>query len=211
MNKVEVLCRMNRFMMEMFSRQTIAELQQHTLFKLMLPVFNSFLELNVRKEIEKDRQVIQRAAELYRSGRTPADEDLRELLQQSKTIDQTFLQDASVFPIAIHIDYADIESVRKQRIEYLLRESHRIMTQWASSARITAAIATLYDSHEFNAIVYDILHLYSLETRQLSRSVRIPSVMFIARDRLTQTVSTSMEVVAKKLAADLTSRIYRHE
>ena len=210
MNKTNVLCRMNRFMMEAFSRQTIAELQQHTLFKLMLPVFNTFLQLNVSKEIEKDCQVIQRAAELYQSGHTPADDDVRELLQQSKTIDQTFLRDVSAFPIAIHIDYADIEKVRQQRIECLLRESHRIMTQWSGTPRITLAITSLYDHHEFNAIVYDILHLYSLETQQLSRSVRMPSLLFIARDALTQTVSITMETVVKRLAAEVTERVYRH-
>ena len=92
-----------------------------------------------------------------------------------------------------------------------MRASHRIITQWASTAQITATIAALYDRHEFNAILYDILHLYSLETRLLSRSVRIPSVLFVARDALTQTVSATMQAAAKSLAAEMSGRIYRHE
>lgn len=209
MNKADLLCNMNRFMMEEFSRRTIADLQQHTLFKLVLPAFNSFLELNVRKEVAKDRQVILRAAELYQSGTTPVDADVRGLLQQAKEIDQTFLRQISLFPININIDYAAIEKVRQQRVQCLLHESHRIITQWASTAQITAAITTLYDRHEFNAILYDMLHLYSLETRLLSRSVRIPAVLFVARDALTKTVSATMQAVAKSLAAEMSGRIYR--
>jgi len=208
-NKAGLLCNMNQFMMEEFSRRTITGLQQHTLFKLMLPAFNSFLEMNVRKEVEKDRQVILRAAALYQSGTTPTDEDVRGLLQQAKAIDQDFLRQISVFPITVNIDYAGIEKVRQQRVQRLLNESHRILTQWASTAQLTAAIAALYDRDEFNVILYDILNLYSHETRLLSHSVRIPSLLFVARDALTQKVSATMQTVAKSLAKEMSGRLYR--
>lgn len=196
-------------MMEEFSRRTIAGLQQHTLFRVMLPVFNSFLELNVRKEVEKDRQVIMRAEELYQSGTTPGDQDVRGLLQQAKEVDRVFLQQVSIFPIAIKIDYAEIEKVRHQRVGHLLHESHRILSRWENARKFRTVIAELYDAHEFNAILYDILKLYSVETRALSNSVRLPAVMFVARDSLTKTVSTTMQDTAKSLAAQITGRIFR--
>lgn len=209
MDKTAVLCRMNRLMMEEFSRRTIAGLQRHTLFRVMLPIFNSFLELNVRKEVEKDRQVIMRAEELYLSGTTPGDQDVRGLLQQAKEVDRAFLQQVSIFPIAIKIDYAEIEKVRHLRVGHLLHESHRILSQWANSRKFTTTISELYDADEFNAILYDILRLYSVETESLSHSVRLPAVMFVARNSLTRTVSTTMQDAAKSLAAQITGRIYR--
>ncbi len=208
MNKVDVLCHMNQSMMEAFSQQTITKLQEHTLFKLALPVFNSFLELNVRKEVDKDSRVIRCAAKLYQAGSTPTDQDVHELLRRAKEIDQTFLQNISTLPITINLNYAQIEKVRQQRMQILLHESYRVFTEYSNAPKITLALTAIYEKHEFKALLYDILHLYSLETRLLSRSVKMPSVMFVARDALTQTVFATMQSVAKSLVAHMYERVY---
>jgi hypothetical protein len=200
---------MNRYMMDEFSRRTVAALKQHTLFKVTLPVFQSFLELNVRKEVEKDCQVITRAATLCQTGARPGDGDVRKLLQQSREIDQTFLQEITVFPITINIDYVAIEKTRQQRIRCLLLASHRIFTQWEFTPQISAVITDLHDYQELSELLYSILCLYCIEAKMLSRSVRIPSAFSFARNKLTEIFSNTMHTVAKDLSTELADRIHR--
>ena len=114
---------MNRFMLQAFSQRTVEGLKSHTLFRLALPPFQSFLDINLSKEVEKDRSVITRAFELHQSAIQPGPDHIATLLQEARKIDQTFLRKATVFPIDIQIQYQDIEQYRQQRIELLLQTS----------------------------------------------------------------------------------------
>ncbi|MGA9033752.1 MAG: hypothetical protein WB402_14650 [Sulfuricaulis sp.] len=203
MDKVRVLCAMSGAMMQEFSTRTAARLGDYTLFKLLLPAFRAFLDINVRKEIEKDRLVIMRA------GSAPQEADIQRLLQQAREIDQKFLQQAAVFPVNIHIEYRDIEEFRRRRIERLLELAGRLLAQWETTPRFRAAVAHLYSRAEFESLLREILELYSAETKMLSRSVHIPQIFNFARDSLSETVHTVMVSVAKGLAAELTRKVYR--
>jgi hypothetical protein len=196
-------------MMQEFSARTIRRLEDHSLFKLLLPVFRSFLEINVRKEIEKDRLAIMRAAETQRAGGTPGPADVEALLQQAREIDQRFLREAAVFPVNIRIEYRDIESFRRRRVEMLLAATHALFTRWEVTPRFRAAVAARYTRAEFEAQLREIMQLYGAETRALSRSVRIPSIFNIARDSISDTVYSVMASVAADLAGELTRKVYR--
>jgi hypothetical protein len=196
-------------MMQEFSARTIRRLEDHSLFKLLLPVFRSFLEINVRKEIEKDRLAIMRAAETQRAGGTPGPADVEALLQQAREIDQRFLREAAVFPVNIRIEYRDIESFRRRRVEMLLAATHALFTRWEVTPRFRAAVAARYTRAEFEAQLREIMQLYGAETRALSRSVRIPSIFNIARDSISDTVYSVMASVAADLAGELARKVYR--
>ena len=209
MDKVRVLCAMSGAMMQEFSTRTAARLGDYTLFKLLLPAFRAFLDINVRKEIEKDRLVILRAAAVLHVGSAPQEADIQRLLQQAREIDQKFLQQAAVFPVNIHIEYRDIEAFRRRRIERLLELAGRLLAQWETTPRFRAAAAQLYSRAEFESLLRDILELYSAETKMLSRSVQIPQIFNFARDSLSETVHSVMVSVAKGLAGELTHKVYR--
>jgi hypothetical protein len=196
-------------MMQEFSARTIRRLEDHSLFKLLLPVFRSFLEINVRKEIEKDRLAIMRAAETQRAGGTPGPADVEALLQQAREIDQRFLREAAVFPVNIRIEYRDIESFRRRRVEMLLAAAHALFARWEVTPRFRAAVAARYTRAEFEAQLREIMQLYGAETRALSRSVRIPSIFNIARDSISDTVYSVMASVAADLAGELARKVYR--
>jgi hypothetical protein len=206
-DKVRLLSAMSGAMMQEFSARTAARLADYTLFKLLLPVFRAFLDINVRKEIEKDRLVIACAAQ--RAGSAPTEADIQRLLQQARAIDQKFLQQAAVFPVSIHIEYRDIEQIRRRRIERLLEAAGGLFAQWAQTPRFRAAVAQLYSRAEFESLLREILELYSVETKMLSRSVNIPQIFHIARDSLSDTVHTVMVSVAQGLAGELTRKVYR--
>jgi hypothetical protein len=196
-------------MMQEFSTRTAARLGDYTLFKLLLPAFRAFLDINVKKEIEKDCLVILRAADAQRAGSAPQEADIQRLLQQAREIDQKFLQQAAVFPVNIHIEYRDIEEFRRRRIERLLELAGRLLAQWEVTSRFRAVVAHLYSRAEFESLLREILELYSAETKMLSRSVHIPQIFNFARDSLSETVHSVMVSVAKGLAAELTLKVYR--
>jgi len=68
---------------------------------------------------------------------------------------------------------------------------------------------TLYNEAQFRDLLHDILRLYATETRMLSRSVRIPHLLTVARNAVTQTVGNVMEQEAGALAKSLTHTVYR--
>ena len=209
MDKVRVLCAMSGAMMQEFSTRTAARLGDYTLFKLLLPAFRAFLDINVRKEIEKDRLVILRAAAARHAGSAVQEADIERLLQQAREIDRKFLQQAAVFPVDIHIEYRDIEAFRLRRIERLLELAGRLLAQWEVTPRFRTVVAHLYSRAEFESRLREILELYSAETRMLSRSVHIPQILIFARDSLSETVHTVMDSVARGLATELTRKVYR--
>jgi hypothetical protein len=200
---------MDTAMMREFSARTIRRLESHTLFGLLLPVFRSFFEINVRKEIEKDRLAILHAAATWRAGGAPGPADVEALLQQAREIDQRFLRDAAVFPVNIRIEYRDIDSFRRRRVEMLLAASHALFARWQATPRFRAAVAAQYKRGEFEALLREIMQLYGAETRALSRSVRIPSIFNLARDSISDTVNSVMTGVATDLAGELTRKVYR--
>lgn len=209
MNKANVLCTMNRVMMESFSQRTVEGLKEHTLFRLALPPFQSFLDINVEKEVDKDRRVIVQAAKLYQSGTTPDPNHVDSLLHEAREIDKTFVRKAAVFPINIQIQYQDIEHYRKQRIELLLQSSYRILGQWQDMLSFRAAVNELYSEAQFRELLHGLLRLYAMETRMLSRSIRIPRLLGMARDSVMQTITKIMQQEAESLANLLTHTVYR--
>lgn len=209
MDRLGVLCAMDRQMMQAFSQRTAAGLARHSLFGLLLPAFQSFLDINVRKEIEKDRRILATAAAALKAGRTPDATDAQRLLREARDIDQAFLRQAAIFPVAINIHYGDIEPTRLKRIERLLDLSYRLLAPWQNTPRFRVAAATAYTREQFHSALHEILRLYALETKMLSNSVRIPQLFTLARDKLTGTIYSVMETTADELASELTRKVYR--
>lgn len=200
---------MDRVMMEAFSQRTVEGLKGYSLFRLALPTFQSFLDINVGKEVEKDRKVIVQAASAHQSGVRPGPDHVAVLLKEAREIDQTFVRKATVFPIDIKIGYQVIEHYRRQRIELLLQASYSILAQWQDVRPFRKAVNELYNKAEFQDLLHDILRLYAMETQMLSHSVRIPRLLALARDTVTQTITNIMEQEAEALAKSLAQTVYK--
>ncbi len=197
-------------MMRTFSERTSKALQAHTLFRIMLPPFQSFLDVNVRKEIEKDRFVITTAYDALSAG-TAADEiPIPPLLYAAREIDRKFLQQAATLPVTIDIRYEEIEQIRQQRMERLLHAVYRIFNAWNATPRIRVAVANCYTRDQFLHCLGEILHLYNQETRILSHSVHLPRMVGMARDKISDTVYSVMETTAQRLARELAQTVYRY-
>ncbi|MBI1424188.1 MAG: hypothetical protein GC149_12020 [Gammaproteobacteria bacterium] len=208
MNRVSLLCALDRYMLSEFCQRSAQSLNQRKLFRLMLGPLRRFLESNVQKEIEKDRQVILRAASLVQADRFPTGQDVQYLLKLARDIDRGFLEQTSHLPVDIAIPYQDIEPIRQQRMQIILNESHQLLRDWRLHHGLRRTFAAVYTAPQFAKLMFDVLHLYSLETKELSQSVRLPGIIAFARDSMTQTVYMVMESVARQLAQELTIRIY---
>lgn len=196
-------------MMRSFSDRTCDALKDHAFFRLLLPPFQSFLDTNVKKEEEKDLFVISTAYRARQEGIPLEEIPIAPLLQEARKIDQKFLQQASMLPITINIQYGDIEQIRRQRMEQLLSAAYRLFQQWEGTPRVRTAFAHLYSREEFSELLRGILHLYIQETIILSHSVRLPRLIGMARDKVSDTVYSVMENVSQRLVTDLTRIMYR--
>ncbi|MEW7986386.1 MAG: hypothetical protein AB2805_04295 [Candidatus Thiodiazotropha sp.] len=196
-------------MMETFSQRTAEGLRNYRLFRLALPPFPSFLDINVEKEVEKDRMVIFGAAEAHSSGTELDPNQVSALLQRAREIDQTFVRKAAVFPIDIRIQYQDIEHYRQQRFELLSETSYRIFDHWQDVPSFRTVAKELFSESQFSGLLHRLLSLYSIETHMLSRSIRLPNLLTMARDSVTQTISNVMENEAYTLSKSLAHTVYR--
>lgn len=196
-------------MMQTFGARVVEDLKDYTLFKLLLPAFRSFIVLDIKKEVEKNRLVISSAAAAHRAGRSPDDADTRQLLEQAREIDHAFLRETAVFPIAIDIRYRDVEPIRRERIERHIAAVYRLLVQWDVTPRFRAAVAAIYNRDQFADLLRGILGLYALETKLLSASVDMPWVFTGARDSLADTIYAVMERAAVQLASELADHVYR--
>ena len=196
-------------MMREFSTRTIAGLRHHKTFKLILPAFSSFLEVNVNKEIEKDKRIILQAAELKSRGIVPATEHIDALLRTSREIDTNFLRDISSLAASIDIRYDEIEQFRRSRVEKLLDAVYGILIEWDSVRSIRSAIKSRYEHESLKLFLNGIFSLYIHETRTLSASVKIPRRLIFAREALIGKVGTIMEQVAGQLAVELAGVVFR--
>ena len=209
MDRAGALAALNRRILEVYSRRTTSALRAALPLRIALPHLEPVLALNVAKEARKDALVIRCAAAAQAAGSTPGSEAVRRLLEESKSIDRSFLDRVGAFPINIVIRYEAVAPVRMQRIERLLSAAYRILDAWRIAGGLRSALLGSYSQPELERELYDILRLYALETNALSRSVRLPAVLAPLRERLASGLYGAMNTAAARLVSDLSRIVYR--
>ena len=200
---------MYAYMMREFSRHTVAGLKEYKLFKLLLPPFKSFLEINLEKEIDKHQALITCALAAARRGQAPDPGDTAQLLNRAREIDQAFLQKAHAFSTAINIPYHEIDPIRQRRIELVNAAAYRLLVNWQQTTSFRRLAHGQYSREQFRSLLMEILSLYIEETRVLSKSVKIPRHLTRFSDSLINTVHDVMQKVAGELSQHLTDQVYK--
>jgi hypothetical protein len=209
MDRVAILCDKDRTMMREFSRRSLERVKNSSLLSAALSFFPSYLEGNVRKEVDKDRIIITEAAAAFAAGRPACDLDLEEIFEKTKTVDKAFLDSLTVLSFSVSVRYSDFADVRIQRIWRISRTVYALLEKWPEEGSFPDAVRTTYTGKEFNQVIVDILHLYSRETRMLSDSLRSPFQKAIREyaESLFHAMKDSME----ELADSYTKKIYDRE
>ncbi|HEX5286058.1 MAG TPA: hypothetical protein VFW43_03935 [Polaromonas sp.] len=209
MDRSDALVALDRKILDAYSRRTTNALRSALPLRIALPHIEPVLARNVAKEMQKDALVIRRAGEALSVGLPPNGEALRRLLEATKEIDRAFLTQVGSLPLRIVIPYEEIMPIRMERIERLSGAAYRVLDAWQRQSGIRAAMRASYARAELERLLLDLLQLYALETRILSRSVRLPMLLAPVRERIAQSLQGIMNDTAKRLAAELTSVVYR--
>lgn len=209
MDRSDALVALDRKILDAYSRRTTNALRAALPLRIALPHIEPVLARNVAKEMQKDALVIRRAGEALSAGLPPNGEALRRLLEATKEIDRAFLTQVGSLPLRIVIPYEEIMPIRMERIERLSGAAYRVLDAWQRQSGVRAAMQASYPRAELERLLLDLLQLYALETRILSRSVRLPMLLAPVRERIAQSLQGIMNDTAKRLAAELTSVVYR--
>ena len=211
MDRTSALVALNGKIMAAYSRRTIEALRATLPLRLALPHLEPVLALNLDKEVRKDALVIRRAGEALTAGSPPGREAIQQLFDATRAIDRMFLERVGAFPVRIVIRYEEIAPVRMQRIESLLRAAYRILAEWRAGVGLRAALRATYPQPDLYRLLHEMLRLYAIETRALSRSVRLPALLAPVRERVAQNLFATMNDAATRLAAELARTVYRSD
>jgi hypothetical protein len=209
MGHAEALIGCDRAVLRAYSRHTSQMLRQRLAVNISLPWLERFLELNVGKEMEKDRRVIQRARDLADSHTEPGQDDVAGLLATARAVDRDFLRHTAHLPFEIPIPYHAIEPIRARRMERLLYLAHRILLAWEPGMKTRQAIGTAMSPQEVEAAIAKLLILYAEETRHICEALPLPLLLRPLRDQLAHGLFDVMAAAAGTLSRQASMAIYR--
>lgn len=196
-------------MLEAYSRRTVDTLRAALPLRLALPHLEPVLARNVAKETQKDALVIRRAAATLAAGRPPDHEALRGLLEATQDIDRVFLAQAGALPVRIVVPYHEVAPIRMRRIDRLFAAAYRILDAWRMARGLRAAVQESFPRAELERLLGELLLLYAAETRVLSRSVELPTLLVPLRERIAQSLFETMSDVARRLAGESSVAVFR--
>jgi len=208
MDKVTVLCDKDRDMMYEFSRRSLDRVSGRSPLLISLPFFSAYMEANVKKEVEKDRLIIEEAAQAYMAGRPACDLDLEDIFEKTKQVDKAFINNLLIPSFSLSLRYSDFADIRIQRIWRISRTVFALLANWRDTASFTDAARKAYTGEAFKEILAEILHLYNEETRMLSKSIRLFSPFSKAVSSYVETLFQAMEATTEDMADVYTKKIY---
>jgi hypothetical protein len=198
----------DRDLLFLFSDRCIERITGRSTLELPASLSGNHLRENVEKEVEKDRLVIERAAEAFQNGTTVVDGDISDLFERSKAIDGAFLQQVVLPSLSIQIQYDDIRHIRMKRFQYLAGFVGDLLAVWKEAASFRAAVCELYTPDQFTGLVGEILFLYCIETKRLRNSVRFLYPFNRAMDQFVDELVEAMEIERREVASAMTHRIF---
>ena len=172
-------------------------------------MLSTYLESNINKEADKDRLIIEHAAEALASGKEPGDVDIDEIFEKTKAIDQAFVRRLLIPSFSVKIRYEDIADIRKKRIALLSATTGEVLRKWEGSSSFSAAVRNTYTESRFREIFLEVLHLYNLETRNLTNSIKFFSPFNRAIGAFAVTMFETMEAVAAVMVEEYADKVFR--
>ncbi len=205
MDRVDILYEKDSAMMHEFSRLSLNRIDG-PLVSMAFSLFSSYMEANVRKEVEKDRLIIGEAAAAHAAGHPACDMDLEDIFEKTKETDKAFLQGLMIPSFALTVRYSDFADIRIRRIWRIAKTVYALLDAWTEGASFSDAARKSYAAGEFRETVAEILHLYSLETRMLGDAIRSP-FRTTMRD-FAESLFHAMEQAKEELSNDYMRKIY---
>ncbi len=207
MDKVGILCDKDSHMMFEFSRRSLDRLGSQAFLINALPFFSTYLDANVKKEVDKDRLIIGEAFSACAAGIPVCDLDLEDIFDKTKNIDKIFLKRLPLSSSFV-VCYSDFADIRLRRIWRIARTVYALLEHWPEPSSFDDAVRKTYTESKFREIIAEILHLYSEETKMLGRSLRLLPPFNTAAQKFTDTLFQAMEAVTDDIAAHYAGKIF---
>lgn len=208
MNKTAILCDKDRDMMHEFSRLSLSRMPGRSLLFGALPAVSRYLDKNVKKEVDKDRLIIEEAARAYGAGKPACDLDLEDMFEKTKAVDRAFLDSLKIPALSLSVKYSDFAGVRLERIWRLAKTVYALLANWPDTASFDEAVRKAYTGEQFKSVISRILRLYSQETRMLSHSLRLIGPLNRAVGAYAEIVFEAMESVTEELCDSYTKKLF---
>ncbi len=208
MDRVAILCEKDKDLLYSFSRQSLSLAGQHSLVLSSLPFFSVYLDANVKKEVEKDRIIIELAAEKYNEGKPACDLDLEGIFEKTKQVDKAFLNSLTIPALSFHLRYSDFADIRIQRIWLISKTVYALLSNWPESRSFIDAARTAYTGTKFKERLVDILHLYNEETKVLSNSLHLFGPLNKVVSSCAEVMYEAMEKITGDITDTFTKKIY---
>ena len=208
MSKADVLCDTNREMMLEFSRLCVSRLTNFLPLKLFLSPFQHFLDANVLKEIEKDRLIIENATVHFERGGNKADLDINDIFEMTIRVDDEFVNKLSNPFFSVEIRYDDFAEIRKKRIAVFITMVFDLLINWQDEVPFPYIVKTTFTEEGYRKFLNEVLHLYNVETRMLSKSFTFHGPAGKAKDLFAERLFATMEKTAGEIAFEYTRRVY---
>lgn len=207
MDKAAILCEKDEALLREFSRRVVGRVTGRAV-PFRLPFIGAYIDANVQKEVEKDRIVICRASEAFQAGTVAGDMDGDALFEETKAVDRTFVKNLKIPAFSITVRYGDFSDIRKKRIRLLVDTVHTVLREWNDATTLEEALRAACPAVQFRETLAEILHLYNLETRILSRSVRFFPPLHGVMAKFADVVFNTMETESRNLVDDYAKKIY---
>jgi hypothetical protein len=198
-------------MMLEFSRLCVGHLNNHLPLKIFISLFQHFLDANVLKEIEKDRVIIEHAAAAFERGNGKAVVNTDEVFEMTKKTDHEFIKKLSNPLISIELRYDDFEEIRKKRIASFSGMVFDLLGNWDDGLSFTDVVKHTFGEEDYRRVLNEVLHLYNIETRLLSKSITFHGPAGRARDLFAEKLFSTMEKAAGDISRKYARRIYAEE
>ncbi len=205
MDRIALLCEKDSIMLTEFSRRSLDRMTGRSLRGAHLPFVGAYLDANVKKEVEKDRLIIEHAGASFSTGR---ELDVDAVFEETKGVDKLFVRNLAIPALSITVRYSDIAEVRKKRIAALSGAVRGILAHWKDDLPLDDALRAAYPEQAFGETLREILHLYNQETRLLSRSIRLFPPFNGAVEFVADTLFETMEKVSVDLVAEYSNKIF---
>ncbi len=208
MHRVEVICDRSRKLLHEYSRLSLDRVAGHSFVIISRSLFGKYVDANVKKEIEKDRLIIRMAAGAFHAGKDVRDLDLEDMFEKTKRVDKEFLESLVIPSFALSLRYSDFSDIRMQRIYRISRTVYALLRNWPEGASIADAVRNVYSEKGFKDNIIAILHLYNVETRMLSTSIRRFTPFGKSITSHLESLFHAMEETKDDLAGRYTKRIF---
>jgi len=208
MDKIAELCSRDKDFLYKFSELTLKRLSGTSHLVGPLQIFQRVLDINVLKEVAKDRLIIEYASAVLHRGGEIGSAYVDEVFEKTKDVDREYIRKLSIPLVSIEVRYEDIMDIRKQRIGCLSRAVCSLLSAWDDSEPFEDAVKTTFSAGRFQETIGEILHLYNLETMKLNSSIKLPFPLRKAMKSFTEALFEAMEESAKEVADGCVQKIY---